>query len=264
MDLEGIGSSMGQVGFIDLSDVKNWAYLLENVDWKDQGRSLYGDNIPVNYALMAISSSSSSSSSDSEINTKYGIRWRLLKKRDELKDKIAKWEESTKNLEEILKSQMSARDKTGLGLIPSKRRARSVLVKKYPETSLNVSGTTTSSTSYHFTIQNVKRRYTYLRVWIPKNNKLQLYQAKSKKVAWYLFNDFIHPQASFKHNFLKEVENEDWIRLHSPFANLFGQDFETFTGTMFLNMDQLQKALDNNEFQEIGSMASFKVLGDTF
>ncbi|GJX00685.1 putative ribonuclease H-like domain-containing protein [Tanacetum coccineum] len=57
---------------------------------------------PVNYALMAISSSSSSSSSDSE-------------ERDELKDKIAKWEESTKNLEEILKSQMSARDKTGLG-----------------------------------------------------------------------------------------------------------------------------------------------------
>ncbi|GJT17050.1 ribonuclease H-like domain-containing protein [Tanacetum coccineum] len=45
---------------------------------------------PVNHALMAISSSSSSSSSDNE-------------------------EESTKNLEEILKSQMSARDKTGLG-----------------------------------------------------------------------------------------------------------------------------------------------------
>ncbi|GJU90308.1 putative reverse transcriptase domain-containing protein, partial [Tanacetum coccineum] len=57
---------------------------------------------PVNYALMAISSSSSSSSSDSE-------------ERDELKDKIAKWEESTKNLDEILNSQMSARDKTGLG-----------------------------------------------------------------------------------------------------------------------------------------------------
>ncbi|GJU58666.1 ribonuclease H-like domain-containing protein [Tanacetum coccineum] len=45
---------------------------------------------PVNYALMAISSSSSSSSSDSE-------------------------EDSSKNLDEILNSQMSARDKTGLG-----------------------------------------------------------------------------------------------------------------------------------------------------
>ncbi|GKE56733.1 ribonuclease H-like domain-containing protein, partial [Tanacetum coccineum] len=49
---------------------------------------------PVNYALMAIYSSSSSSFSDSE---------------------NPGWEESTKNLEEILKSQMSARDKTGLG-----------------------------------------------------------------------------------------------------------------------------------------------------
>ncbi|GJW70417.1 integrase, catalytic region, zinc finger, CCHC-type containing protein [Tanacetum coccineum] len=33
---------------------------------------------------------------------------------------------------------------------------------------------------------------------------------------------------------------------------------------MFLNMDQLQKQLDNNEFQEIGSMASFKVLDTHF
>ncbi|GKC53871.1 ribonuclease H-like domain-containing protein, partial [Tanacetum coccineum] len=40
---------------------------------------------------------------------------KAIKERDELKNKIAKWEESTKNLEEILKSQMSARDKTGLG-----------------------------------------------------------------------------------------------------------------------------------------------------
>ncbi|GKB97283.1 ribonuclease H-like domain-containing protein [Tanacetum coccineum] len=80
---------------------------------------------PVNYALMAISSSSSSSSSDSEnyelkcreikINNLNLELEKAVKERDELKDKIAKWEESTKNLEEILKSQMSARDKTGLG-----------------------------------------------------------------------------------------------------------------------------------------------------
>ncbi|GKE80133.1 hypothetical protein Tco_1550133, partial [Tanacetum coccineum] len=42
---------------------------------------------------------------------------KVVKERDELKDKIAKWEESTKNLHEILNSQMSARDKTGLGYI---------------------------------------------------------------------------------------------------------------------------------------------------
>ncbi|GJX09989.1 hypothetical protein Tco_0199848 [Tanacetum coccineum] len=34
---------------------------------------------------------------------------------------------------------------------------------------------------------------------------------------------------------------------------------------MFLNMDQVEKQLDNEEFQEIGSMAAFKILefGDT-
>ncbi|GJU73405.1 hypothetical protein Tco_1264810 [Tanacetum coccineum] len=32
---------------------------------------------------------------------------------------------------------------------------------------------------------------------------------------------------------------------------------------MFLNMDQLEKQLDNKEFQEIGSMAAFKVLSRT-
>ncbi|GKB32421.1 putative ribonuclease H-like domain-containing protein [Tanacetum coccineum] len=40
---------------------------------------------------------------------------KVVKERDELKDKIAKWEELAKNLDEILNSQMSARDKTGLG-----------------------------------------------------------------------------------------------------------------------------------------------------
>ncbi|GKA80807.1 hypothetical protein Tco_0787499, partial [Tanacetum coccineum] len=144
---------------------------------------------PVNYALMAISSSSSSSSSDSEVqkcskkclesfkclqknydterekhnkakleirgyeialeslesrilgHEKNELAWgekyefqnyelkcreikvnnltleleKVVKERDELKEKIAKWEDSSKNLDEILNSQMSARDKTSLG-----------------------------------------------------------------------------------------------------------------------------------------------------
>ncbi|GJX09842.1 hypothetical protein Tco_0199701 [Tanacetum coccineum] len=71
-----------------------------------------------------ITSSSSSSSSDSEnyelkcreikINNLNLELEKAVKERDELKDKIAKWEESTKNLEEILKSQMIARVKTGV------------------------------------------------------------------------------------------------------------------------------------------------------
>ncbi|GJV85130.1 hypothetical protein Tco_1525028 [Tanacetum coccineum] len=48
------------------------------------------------------------------------------------------------------------------------------------------------------------------------------------------------------------------------FATLFGQDLETFTSTMFLDMDQLEKQLDKGEFQEIGSMAAFKVLEKQF
>ncbi|GKB63333.1 ribonuclease H-like domain-containing protein, partial [Tanacetum coccineum] len=110
---------------------------------------------PVNYALMAISSSSSSSSSDNEgyklpfeslesrilVHENNELAWgekyefqnyelkcreikinnlnleleKVVKERDELKLKIEKWEESSKNLDELLNSQMSARDKTGLG-----------------------------------------------------------------------------------------------------------------------------------------------------
>ncbi|GJV70853.1 putative ribonuclease H-like domain-containing protein [Tanacetum coccineum] len=99
---------------------------------------------PVNYALMVISSSSSSSSPDNEVQKcskqclesfktlqknydsereKHsrarleiqGFTMEVVKERDELKLKIEKWEESSKNLDELLNSQMSARDKTGLG-----------------------------------------------------------------------------------------------------------------------------------------------------
>ncbi|GKB20099.1 hypothetical protein Tco_1399370 [Tanacetum coccineum] len=48
------------------------------------------------------------------------------------------------------------------------------------------------------------------------------------------------------------------------FTTLFGQDVETFTGIMFLNVDQLEKQLDKEEFQEIGSMAALKVLETPF
>ncbi|GJU11046.1 putative ribonuclease H-like domain-containing protein [Tanacetum coccineum] len=101
---------------------------------------------PVNYALMAISSSSSSSSSDNEnlgylsmkrMNWLGGEKYefqnyelkcreikinnlnleleKVVKERDELKLKIEKWEESSKNLDELLNRQMSTRDKTSLG-----------------------------------------------------------------------------------------------------------------------------------------------------
>nr|GEY80629.1 hypothetical protein [Tanacetum cinerariifolium] len=72
------------------------------------------------------------------------------------------------------------------------------------------------------------------------------------------------------HSHLKLILNNDLkgsrteCGFKRAFATLFGQDLETFTGTMFLNMDQLEKQLDNKEFQEIGSMADFKVLETQF
>ncbi|GJX53750.1 hypothetical protein Tco_0282119 [Tanacetum coccineum] len=72
------------------------------------------------------------------------------------------------------------------------------------------------------------------------------------------------------HSHLKLLSNNDLkgtrieYGFKRAFVTLFGQDLETFTGTMFLNMDQLEKQLENEEFQEIGSMASFKVLETQF
>ncbi|GJW12244.1 hypothetical protein Tco_1578071 [Tanacetum coccineum] len=43
------------------------------------------------------------------------------------------------------------------------------------------------------------------------------------------------------------------------FMSLFGQDADTFTSTMLLNIDQLQKQLDKDEFQEDESMVAFWV-----
>ncbi|GJX56532.1 hypothetical protein Tco_0286429 [Tanacetum coccineum] len=48
------------------------------------------------------------------------------------------------------------------------------------------------------------------------------------------------------------------------FMSLFGQDVDTFTSTMLLNIDQLQKQLDKDEFQEVGSMTAFWVVNNQF
>ncbi|GKB59626.1 hypothetical protein Tco_0915812 [Tanacetum coccineum] len=72
------------------------------------------------------------------------------------------------------------------------------------------------------------------------------------------------------HSHLKLLSNNDLKGTRTEygfkhaFATLFGQDLETFTGIMFLNMDQLEKQLDKEEFQEIGSITAFKVLDTQF
>nr|GEX73451.1 hypothetical protein [Tanacetum cinerariifolium] len=48
------------------------------------------------------------------------------------------------------------------------------------------------------------------------------------------------------------------------FMSLFSQDDDTFTSTMLLNVDQLQKQLDKDEFQEVESIAAFWVINRQF
>ncbi|GJZ71115.1 hypothetical protein Tco_0634966 [Tanacetum coccineum] len=46
--------------------------------------------------------------------------------------------------------------------------------------------------------------------------------------------------------------------------SLFGQDADTFTSIMLLNVDQLQNQLDKDNFQEDGSMAAFLMINRQF
>ncbi|GJZ57173.1 hypothetical protein Tco_0612667 [Tanacetum coccineum] len=71
-------------------------------DWSYQA-----EEGPTNFALMA-HSSSGSSSSDTELEE-------ALKEKDDLKLKLEKFEESSKNLTKLINSQLSAKYKTGLG-----------------------------------------------------------------------------------------------------------------------------------------------------
>ncbi|GKA73135.1 hypothetical protein Tco_0779351 [Tanacetum coccineum] len=72
------------------------------------------------------------------------------------------------------------------------------------------------------------------------------------------------------HSHLKVLLNNDLKGTRTghgftqAFAKLFDQDVQTFTGPMFLNVDQLQKHLDKEEFQENGSIAAFRVLKTQF
>ncbi|GKB95350.1 hypothetical protein Tco_0981487 [Tanacetum coccineum] len=74
-------------------------------DWSYQA-----EEGPTNFALIAHSSSSSSSSSSSDTKLE-----EALKEKDDLKMKLEKFEESSKNLTKLINSQISVKDKTGLG-----------------------------------------------------------------------------------------------------------------------------------------------------
>ncbi|GJX70430.1 hypothetical protein Tco_0307601 [Tanacetum coccineum] len=92
--------------------------------------------------------------------------------------------------------------------------------------------------------------------------QMQQIQDKEKKSCMVSFQQLHSHLKLLSNNDLKGTRTECGFK--RAFATLFGQDAETFTGIMFLNMDQLEKQLDKEEFQEIGSMAAFKVLETQF
>ncbi|GKB20170.1 hypothetical protein Tco_0854093 [Tanacetum coccineum] len=72
------------------------------------------------------------------------------------------------------------------------------------------------------------------------------------------------------HSHLQVLSKDDLKGTHiehgfrRAFMSIFGQDVDTFTRTMLLNVDQLQKQLDKDEFQEDGSMTAFWVVNNEF
>nr|GEY90708.1 hypothetical protein [Tanacetum cinerariifolium] len=89
-----------------------------------------------------------------------------------------------------------------------------------------------------------------------KEQQMQQIQDKAKKSCMVSFRQLHLHLKLLSNNDLKITRTESGFK--RAFTTLFGQNVETFTGKMFLNMDQLEKQLNKEEFQEIGSMAEFK------
>ncbi|GJR70058.1 hypothetical protein Tco_0016123 [Tanacetum coccineum] len=95
-----------------------------------------------------------------------------------------------------------------------------------------------------------------------EEQQMQQIQDTAKRSCMVSFRQLHSHLKLLSNNNLNGTRTESGFK--RAFATLFGQDVETFTGTMFLNIDQLEKQLDKEEFQENGSMASFKVLETQF
>ncbi|GJY29777.1 hypothetical protein Tco_0405544 [Tanacetum coccineum] len=83
-------------------------------------------------------------------------------------------------------------------------------------------------------------------------HQLQLMQENAKESCMTSFR--------LLHSFLQVLsydESKSMRVSERAFMTLFGQDNETFTSTMSLNLDQLQRQLDKDEFQEDKSHAAF-------
>nr|GEW74442.1 hypothetical protein [Tanacetum cinerariifolium] len=91
-----------------------------------------------------------------------------------------------------------------------------------------------------------------------KAQQMQQIQDKAKRSCMVSFRQFHSHLKRHLQNDLHGSRTESGFK--RAFVTLSGQDIETFTGTTFLNVEQLEKQLDKKDFQEIGSMAAFNVL----
>nr|GEV90213.1 hypothetical protein [Tanacetum cinerariifolium] len=88
-----------------------------------------------------------------------------------------------------------------------------------------------------------------------KAQQMQQIQDKAKKSCKVSFRQLHSHLKRLSQNDLQGSRTESGFK--RAFTTIFGQDIETFIGTMFLNVEQLEKQLDKEEFQEIGSMVAF-------
>ncbi|GJX46702.1 hypothetical protein Tco_0271892 [Tanacetum coccineum] len=89
--------------------------------------------------------------------------------------------------------------------------------------------------------------------------KYKMSQAKERCIYFRSLHSYLQV---FSKKYFKGTRIEHGFK--RAFMSLFGQDADTFTSTMLLNVDQLQKQLDKDEFQEDGSMAAFWVVNNQF
>ncbi|GJS73983.1 hypothetical protein Tco_0706824 [Tanacetum coccineum] len=95
-----------------------------------------------------------------------------------------------------------------------------------------------------------------------EEQQMQQIQDKAKKSFMVSFRILYSHLKLLSNNDLKGTQTEHgfiWA-----VAKLFSQDVQTCTGIMLLNVDQLEQQLDKEEFEEIGSMATFRVLETQF
>ncbi|GJU21057.1 hypothetical protein Tco_1154399 [Tanacetum coccineum] len=89
-------------------------------------------------------------------------------------------------------------------------------------------------------------------------HQLQQRQDKAKESCIISFRLLHSHLKALSNNDLKETRIEGCFE--RAFVALFDQDVQTFTGSMLINLDQLEQQLDKAEFQETGSIDAFRVL----